>query len=301
MSGGSPWARAFGGGALRGRKIVRLVYLDEAGVSNPAQEPVLVVAGVIVNPDRQWKELEAYFRGMALALFPDEDPYRFVFHAKDIFHGTGKFDRSRWPRRERMRILAQLAQVPRLFDLPVVVGDLDRIATKRELEKESPGIPAKSAHNLMHTSAFINAIQYVQFWIEHNAPDENAMLIAEDTPEIKRVLRNVHEGYTDPTLENENAFKAPNIIDAVHFAQKSESLLLQIADHCAFIIKRKLMGKTDVDDCYRAIEPYIQRSFKPVKGFVMRVHWTQIELVEEGTRSDDSGVIDPRRHWRNVS
>jgi hypothetical protein len=280
---------------------VRLVCLDEAGVSNPAQEPVLVVAGVIVNPDRQWKELEAYFRGMALALFPDGDPYRFVFHAKDIFHGTGPFDRSRWPRRERMRVLTQLAQVPRLFDLPVVVGELDRINTKRELERVSPGISAKSAHNFMHTHAFINAIQCVQFWIERNAPDENAMLIAEDTPEIKKTLRNVHEGYTDPTLESANAFKAPSIIDAVHFAQKSESLLLQIADHCAFIVKRKLMGKTDVDDCYRAIEPYIQRSFKPVAGFIYRVHPSEVELVQERKRSDDLGVIDPRHSWRNVS
>lgn len=136
----------------------------------------------IVNPDRQWKELEAYFREMALALFPDDDPYRFVFHAKDIFHGTGPFDRSRWPRKERMRVLTQLAQVSRLFDLPVVVGELNRIETQRELERVSPGIPAKSAHNFMHTQAFIKAIQRVQFWMERNAPDENAMLIAEDRP-----------------------------------------------------------------------------------------------------------------------
>src|ERR1700722_7908440 len=90
-------AHAFGGGLASRQKIVRLVYLDEAGVSNPAQEPVLVVAGVIVNPDRQWKELEAYFRDLAHTLFPDDDPYRFVFHAKDIFHGSGPFNRSRWP------------------------------------------------------------------------------------------------------------------------------------------------------------------------------------------------------------
>jgi hypothetical protein len=43
---------------------MRLVYLDEAGVSNLAHEPVLVVAGVIVNPDDKWKELEAYFRDL---------------------------------------------------------------------------------------------------------------------------------------------------------------------------------------------------------------------------------------------
>lgn len=260
---------------------MRLVYLDEAGVSNPAQEPVLVVAGVIVNPDRQWKELEAYFRDLAHALFPDDDPYRFVFHAKDIFHGSGPFDRSRWSRKERMKILAQLAQVPRLFDLPIAIGALDRIETLKMLQERVPEAPDKSSHNFIHTQAFIEAISRVQFWMEANAPDENAMLIAEDTPELKGLFRNVHESYTDPTLETEGAFRAPNIIDAVHFAQKSASLLLQIADHCAFIIKRKLMGKTDVDDCYRAIEPYIQLQAKPARGFTMTVYPHQVEPVED--------------------
>src|SRR5207248_3428237 len=40
---------AFDGGLLRGDKIVRLVYLDEAGISNPKDEPFLVIAGIAVN------------------------------------------------------------------------------------------------------------------------------------------------------------------------------------------------------------------------------------------------------------
>jgi Protein of unknown function (DUF3800) len=181
---------------------VRLVYLDEAGVSNPKQEPVLVVAGVIVNPDRQWKELEAYFRSLAHQLFPNDDPYRFVFHAKDIFHGSGAFDRKHWPRNERMKILGQLAQVPRLFELPVVAGILDRIKAEQELAKVSPTTTNKSRHNFIHMHAFINAVQRVQYWMEKNAPEETAMLIAEDTPEIKSALKNVHEGYTDATFDD---------------------------------------------------------------------------------------------------
>ena len=33
---------------------MRLVYLDEAGISNPVQEPFLVVAGIVVNADQDW-------------------------------------------------------------------------------------------------------------------------------------------------------------------------------------------------------------------------------------------------------
>ena len=50
---------AFGGGPLRGDKIVRLVYLDEAGISNPAHEPWLVVAGIVINADKQFKLIES--------------------------------------------------------------------------------------------------------------------------------------------------------------------------------------------------------------------------------------------------
>jgi hypothetical protein len=32
---------------------MRFIYLDEAGISNPAQEPYVVVAGAIVHADTQ--------------------------------------------------------------------------------------------------------------------------------------------------------------------------------------------------------------------------------------------------------
>ena len=41
------------------------------------------------------------------------------------------------------------------------------------------------------------------------------------------------------------------------------------------------MGKHDVDDLYGAIEPYIQPDFKPVNGFVYRVHEDDIELITD--------------------
>jgi len=51
---------AFGGGPLYGSKIVRVAYLDEAGISKPAEEPYCVVAGILVNADEQWKAVERH-------------------------------------------------------------------------------------------------------------------------------------------------------------------------------------------------------------------------------------------------
>jgi hypothetical protein len=63
---------AFGGGPLRGDKIVRLVYLDEAGISNPAHEPWLVVAGIVINADKQFKLIESYLDELVKKHIPQE-------------------------------------------------------------------------------------------------------------------------------------------------------------------------------------------------------------------------------------
>ena len=126
---------------------MQLVYLDEAGISNPAQETHLVVAGVIVNPDRKWRQLETYFRDLFNSSFPEraDDLETFIFHAKDIWHGSGPFDRKNWSRKNRMKILMQLAQVPRLFELPIVVGAYDRNEAQIGIQAKSPKVDARGS------------------------------------------------------------------------------------------------------------------------------------------------------------
>ncbi len=48
--------RSISGVRLDGEKLVRFVYLDESGIS--INEAVTVVAGVIVDADKQWKAVE---------------------------------------------------------------------------------------------------------------------------------------------------------------------------------------------------------------------------------------------------
>jgi hypothetical protein len=273
------WARGLGGAPLRGSRIMRLVYLDEAGISNPAHEPYLVVAGVIVDADRKWKELEAYFRQLAISTFPDDDPYRFVFHAKDIWHGTGAFDRRTWPLQKRLRLFKQLAQVPRLFDLPIVAGGIDRKALQDVVQRKRPEMSRGSIQSMAHAQAFLVAVQCVEYWMETKADDEVAMLIAEDTDKVKSAIHLFHDGYTDPDVDEEEAFRSKYIIDSVNFAKKQNSLLLQIADHCAFIIKRKLMERQHADQFYDEIKSQINWQYREVKGYSMRVRIRDIRRV----------------------
>jgi Protein of unknown function (DUF3800) len=257
--------RSFGGAPLRGDKIVRIVHLDEAGISNRQQEPILVVAGVIIEPDRNWRDLEAYYAAIVHDLFPEnEEPWRFVFQAKEVWHGSGPFDRKKWNLPTRIQIMRRLAQVPRLFNLPVVIGSVARQELRDELRRKNPNIPEKTIRIWGHALAFLEAIQRVEHWMAQNASDEMTMLISEDTAEIKSAIELLHEGYTDGDIVAD-AFQAPHIIGAPLFAKKRDSRLLQIADHCAFICKRKLMKKSDIEPLYLMIAQQISWNYKPAR------------------------------------
>src|SRR5689334_2437387 len=99
---------ALGGGPLIGDKIVRMVFLDEAGTGNPAKEPFVVVAGVIIHADQQWKAIENHLFQMMQRHSPipfGELPYNYCFHATELFSGGKIFARELVPREQRWAIL----------------------------------------------------------------------------------------------------------------------------------------------------------------------------------------------------
>src|SRR5438552_3442539 len=98
----------------------------KAGVSNVSQEPFLVVAGIIVDADKQFKIVEAYLDELVENYIPKELRDGFAFHAMELFHGTKRFSRDLWPFQKRLEILDELAAIPKKFDLPICFGITDR-------------------------------------------------------------------------------------------------------------------------------------------------------------------------------
>src|SRR5438105_4937314 len=97
--------------ALSGDNLVRIGFLDEAGRSR--HEPIIVVAGIIINGDRTYRKLEERLT-QTKRLLPAKDRAGFLFHAVDIFQGTGYFrNKNLWPRERRYPILRDLAKIPR--------------------------------------------------------------------------------------------------------------------------------------------------------------------------------------------
>jgi hypothetical protein len=157
---------------------LRIAYLDEAGISNSVQEPYLVVAGVILQADEHWRPLEEHFRAMARRYLPD-DPNP-LFHAMDIFHGTGKFPRAEWPRERRWHLLSELAEIPRKFELPIVFGFNNRQRFREVILGVAPQATEAEILALTHADTFVKAATSVEAWMRRTTRNEMTMIIAED-------------------------------------------------------------------------------------------------------------------------
>ncbi|MGW8203987.1 DUF3800 domain-containing protein [Sphingomonas bisphenolicum] len=224
------------------------IYLDEAGSS--AREPVTVVVGILVHADSMWRVAKDAL-DHALESVPSRYADGFHFHAKSIW-GDKKY-RVEWSQEQRLSLLISVMSIPRRLNLPIAIG-----ACKRTPEMD--GINGISAEIHDYIAAFGNCITMADRLISASMPDSEVVtLVAENCDSVKnhlktslKVLRfGVGAGYEIPVIptrseritgviKQNTALKVSKIVDTVHFAEKDEAPLLQIADACAFGIRRFL-------------------------------------------------------------
>jgi hypothetical protein len=247
--------RSLSGHRLKGNKIVRLIYLDEAGVSNAKHEPYLVVAGVSIDADTQWARLMRRMNEIVTRFIPEQDREGFIFHATELFSGGTYFDRPRWPREKRWEILQAVASIPAEFNLPIAFGAFERTAAKQVLGKSLEGRGPAFETAVMYTVALSECLSCAE-----QGNTALALAIAEDNDKTKRFVRASVKALQDRANLSQfqiSQFALRRIIDTVHFAGKAESRPLQIADMCAFIIKRAMMQKADIRSFYNQIRRQI--------------------------------------------
>jgi hypothetical protein len=255
---------------LCGDKLVRIAFLDESGRSRG--EPIMVVAGPVVHGDRTYRQLVARLRDMAEQFLPEADRKGFVFHAKDIFHGSGPYFKPRkadWPFERRFPILKALAAVPRQFGLPITFGSFEKTSSKAISElPEEMGLEERLRGHFRDTFEHVIAFMWAEIGIERQMRrfprDEICMIVAEDTDRIKKIVKLGHKTLRDPDevsklLRASLISELPliKIEDTPHFASKADSVPLQIADTCSFLIMRRLLRRAETQECFEAIAPQL--------------------------------------------
>jgi uncharacterized protein DUF3800 len=236
---------------------VRLIFIDEAGLSNPEQEPFLVVGAVIVHADQKLIAVQRHLDRLVRHHIPREYQDDFVFHATHIFNGGGKvFKRAEkddpnpeWPLERRLKIATDLAAIPAKFQLPVTFGFVNRAEWPRAFTLPD-GFKQRDKEAWCHASGFLVCAIQVDLWMRSNANDEICLLVVEDNDNSRRVLREAqrhHQGKNLPGLPKEarRIFPLRKIKQDPLFEPKRKSSVLQVADFCTYVFKRILMNPSD--------------------------------------------------------
>ena len=114
--------------------------------------------------------------------------------------------------------------------------------------------------------AFSHCLVGIERWMRSWTSEETVMLIAEDKPEVKSAFKEIHrisqsaekiKHFMPAKLAESEELPGTQIIDDIHFTDKRGSAPLQIADVCAFSIKRHLMKKDYTYRFYGHLRPQL--------------------------------------------
>jgi hypothetical protein len=167
-----------------------------------------VIAGIAVNADNQFKEVESYLDSLLHTHVSEPDGI--VFHAMELWHGTKQFHRDHWPLEKRLEILDDLAHVPRKFGLPIFYGSTNRLEIRSTLPPLM-GTPIRQnmLEGAVHAHSFLHFIAQLETFMRANYPNEVEMLIAEDRPEVRNTVKFTHGVFRGRGLkQDQSSFEA---------------------------------------------------------------------------------------------
>jgi hypothetical protein len=244
---------------------MRIVYLDESGIGNIKSDPHLVVAGVIIHADAHWLKLQAHLANLLEDATPKGVPLPKALHAKDIWHGTKQFHRDLWPRELRMDLLNELARVPQDFQLHLVWGAFDRKRIRREVESLRDLGDREALLGTYTIGAMVCFIMAEEFMRRFTPPNEVASVVFEANSDLQKLIPRMYELARNPERmapllrTDDPHLPLTRLIDTPTFQTKTQSSILQIADFCAFAIKRFEQGAKGAEDWYARLEPRMVR------------------------------------------
>lgn len=252
--------RSLSGQKLEGTKLVRLIYMDEAGISK--NERFLTVGAVAVHADEQLIGVEQRLDQLVEQWIPKSQRDGFVFHAKEIFNGGGVFQRDQWPLDKRLRIAVDLAHIPVAHDLKLGLAVADK-SQSYPADFQEKWDAAKEADRavFLHASTFSACVMGIENWMRQSVPDEVCLLISEDNDQarqtIKEVIRFQQSGAAKYSVNDKykKYFPLRKVREDPAFQPKRSSSVLQIADFWAYVAKRHHMQDPKASELWEIMEP----------------------------------------------
>ena len=145
-------------------------------------------------------------------------------------------------------------------NLPVLTASLDKAGLRRYMA--SKNIDAPWSPHFPHEAAFQFCAMRIESWFLTNARHERGLCIADETkakPHLKSNMQMYRAGVPITLKGEEHLLRFDHLIDTIYFGDSHESVMLQLADACAFFVKRFVMGKADARQFFEIIAPQLER------------------------------------------
>jgi hypothetical protein len=252
------------------KTIVRVVYSDESGVGSERDEPLTVVAGLMLNIDSQWHPVLASVEKTLREILGREEISTYEIRARNLYHQIRRDEPT------AKALMSALMKIPDQHRVPIFYGAVDRAGYMyfmREIyvrsvyrglnaeERLSDVRPAPDAFGealklcLNRVDSFVHTVFPTEqvLWIhDRGRYDDDAKSQLEKVrvlgaSEFGVMLRENLEGYLERS----------HVVDTIYFGDSRDSRALQLADACCSTITRHLRGDPVATPYYEMLKPQI--------------------------------------------
>jgi hypothetical protein len=150
-----------------------------------------------------------------------------------------------------MALLAELCAIPKLFDLPIVTGFVDRQVICGMHPADSV---AENTLNALVATAVRCTLAVERYMRKESSPGEVATMIYENNDLSKKLIKEVHQELKKarfgqhPDIQHwdlRELLPIQRVVDTAYFAEKTETSILQVADACVFAMRRHVAEHAD--------------------------------------------------------
>lgn len=227
------------GHPLREMSALRMIFMDESGRN--ADQPVTVVASVIIDPDRHMRAVDEALQELRDAFVPEGIRDGFIMHAADLYREIA-FGSERDPRCKEL--LYQILMLPHRLRVPIAIG----FCRKYDFE---PGMSSRSRVRMQHIMSYSQNLQACDEYLSETSDGEVATVTVESIPEMKELLDAVHGVFAVSSRYPGPLRPLRCIRGRPAYMEKDAEPSLQIADAYAWLARRILSGHRDVEGLAR--------------------------------------------------
>lgn len=254
-----------------------LAYFDESGNSgnnlDHTQQPIFVLAALLV-PTASWNAIEADLQKVIESNFPSPRPADFEIHANELINARGYF--RQFPIAQRLKFYADCMAVAQRHSLKVLHR---AIAKKRYADWLQRAFGSGVIIN-PHIAAYALIAQVVNALLKAMPGSPCGIFISDENKEVVKDIEKSHRllrGTSGP-------LRLSQVIEKGFFIDSRKSLLLQLADLCAYSLRlreEQLAGlpvKPLNAQVILFVEPLMHQGKEPLNDVIA---WLQDEQKKE--------------------